>query len=591
MAEESLFQDGDNLKVAIGRSLQEKKALLCFVSDDGDESTRWEVALLDDRIRDELQAKTVALRLSAGSEQAGFLANVCPINSIPAVVIIHNAQVIANWQHGQTTFEELLKHLADQYSSSTKDSEQFPTAATGADVKVHMDLSPSEGRMRLPNNAYDHFRNLTERSLATGIKSKLLLHMQLRWLEQMNIDVVTVTVQSIRAQIESLTEAPTLPDEVQDRLLKTPASMLNGGRLPGDMSPAASQAPSASSSAQTASTPATARSTTPAAALSPPQQPVSSQPQHRPNQPASSSNPTTAEPSTTSSSSSQASQRTDYITRQRTLEQSQRAERDRIKAQIATDKAARRAVEASRLAIQRQSELQELRKANSTTANPQASDVRLQVRLFDGSTIRNSFPHDATISRDVRTWIDDTVRQKAAAGGQAGQPYNLKLTLTPLPTRTIEAGEEDSVLSDVEGMGSSATMVMVPVKGYVESYASTAGGGGVTGLLGSAVSGGVGLVGTAAGWAAGGLGRLIGVGGTAASQTQGGATPGAHVQRESAQGGQPVGVGAANVRMRTLADQRRDEDDERRKQGTQLYNGMGLNVQPRKKDDDENTSK
>ncbi|KAJ9662929.1 hypothetical protein H2198_001157 [Neophaeococcomyces mojaviensis] len=566
--EESVFITGDNLQAAVARSLQENKALLCFVSDDGDESTRWEVALLDDRIHDGLQVKAVALRLEAGSEQAGFLNGVCPIESVPAIIVIQHARVIANWQHGKITFEELLTQLADRYASSSDESVHTPAVATpaaattptpAANTKLHIDLPPSDGRMRLPYNAYDHFRKLTQQMLASGVRSNLVLRTQLRWLEQMKIDVITTAAKSILVQLDSLTEAPTLPDEVENRLLNTPAAMLNGGQLRSDQAPESSRASAAGSSTQ-GSVSAT-RGTSSARAVPP-----------------SNASPAPAPPP--SSSSSQATQRADYVNRQRTLDQSQRAERERIKAQIAADKAARREAEAARLSAQRKQELAEMRKANSTTTNPQASDIRLQVRLFDGSTIRSSFAHDSTISKDVRAWIDRTTQQKAASA----QPYDLKLILTPLPNRTVEAGEEDMALSDVDGIGSSATMVMVPVKGYVDSYAAaTGGGGGVTGVISSAVSGGVGLVGTVAGWAAGGIGRLIGVGGGAGTQTP---AAGADGRPESAAA--PGQTAGGNLRVRTLADQRKDEEDQRRRQGAQLYNGMGLNVQPRKDDDENN---
>jgi hypothetical protein len=143
---DNVFEDGENLQAAIGKALQESKALLCFVSDDGDESTQWEVALLDQDIREKLQSTTVLLRLKAGSDQAGFLNSVCLIQSVPAIVIIHNAQVVGNYQNGETTFEQLQKELEDRYAPSQDGGSASVSSA--ASKAVHIDLPPSEGRMR-----------------------------------------------------------------------------------------------------------------------------------------------------------------------------------------------------------------------------------------------------------------------------------------------------------------------------------------------------------------------------------------------------------------------------------------------------------
>lgn len=174
----------------------------------------------------------------------------------------------------------------------------------------------------------------------------------------------------------------------------------------------------------------------------------------------------------------------------------------------------------------------------------------------------------------------------------AGQPYNLKLILTPLPNRTIETGEEDRAISDLDGVRGSATMVMVPVRGYVDSYSGSTGGivGGVVGGATSMVGAGIGLVGSAAGLVVGGLGRLLGAG---ANPVTGGTVSAQQPQQQAQEAGGREARDTAttsgsrpNMRMRTLADQRMDEEDDRRKKGTQLYNGMGLNVQPRKDEDE-----
>lgn len=582
--DDNLFEDGENLQAAIGKALQENKALLCFVSDDGDESTEWEVALLDEDIREKLQSTTVLLRLRAGSDQVGFLNSVCMIQSVPAIVIIHNAKVVANYQNGETTFDQLQKELSARYASS-QDGKPAPVSST-TDETVYIDLPPSEGRMRLPNNAYDQFRKQTQEFVSAGLKGRNVLQLQLRLLESLKIDVITAAVKDIRQNLDSVTE-PKIPDEVTDKLLNTPASKLRSTSASTNTQSADPRSASSASGTRS-NVPASSSSSS----TSTSQPPTSRRaPINRPE-----SSPQTDPSSSSSPSTSHNTQRAQYIATQKDRESAQSTERARIKAQIAADKAARREAEAAAAAEQRRIDLQNLRKANSTTSDPKPSDVRIQVRLFDGATIRNSFPAEATVAKDVRNWIDGEVARKAVSGGStAGQPYNLKLILTPLPNRSIEAGEEDGAISDLDGVRGSATMVMVPVRGYVESYSGSSGGvvGGVVGGATSMVGAGIGLVGSAAGLVVGGLGRLLGAGigagagsgtGVGSSQSPQQQTPGRDI-RESGETATTSGS-RPNMRVRTLADQRMDEEDDRRKKGTQLYNGMGLNVQPRKDEDE-----
>lgn len=80
----------------------------------------------------------------------------------------------------------------------------------------------------------------------------------------------------------------------------------------------------------------------------------------------------------------------------------------------------------------------------------------LQIRLFDGSTIRTQFKSDATLSKDVRDWIDED-----RTDGDA--PYTFRIVLTPLPNKAIEPAEESESLLSL-GLAPSATLVLVPSK-------------------------------------------------------------------------------------------------------------------------------
>ncbi|KAI9039127.1 UBX domain protein [Aspergillus affinis] len=188
---------------------------------------------------------------------------------------------------------------------------------------------------------------------------------------------------------------------------------------------------------------------------------------------------------------------------------------------------------------------------------------RLQVRLFDGSSVRSSFTPSQTIRGDVRPWVDSQLEEK--------RPYNLKHILTPLPNRTLTIAEEEQTLAEL-GLGSTANLVMVPINTYTEAY-STSGAS----LPVRAVSSAYGLVSSVVGTATGLVGSLLGYGQpTPAPQTApstGSAQPGTSTPTGAARP-RPTGSGGLNIR--TLHDQRDERDD------SQLYNGNQLNFQPRR---------
>lgn len=83
-----MFYEG-SLQSGIALALQESKAVVCFVRDDGDASKRYEDEYLKDpQITLALSAKAVTLRLDAESQEAGFLAAYYPIRTVPTLMII-----------------------------------------------------------------------------------------------------------------------------------------------------------------------------------------------------------------------------------------------------------------------------------------------------------------------------------------------------------------------------------------------------------------------------------------------------------------------------------------------------------------------
>lgn len=262
-----------------------------------------------------------------------------------------------------------------------------------------------------------------------------------------------------------------------------------------------------------------------------------------------------------------------YAMMQKKRAQDARDERARILKRVEDDKAERREREAQRKAeakaiaegqplppIGASSSMQQARSTNS-------AECALQIRLFDGSTIRNRFPSSASLRRDVRPWIDEK---------QIGdEPYNFKQVLTPLPNKNIETSEEEGTLQSL-GLTPSCTLILVPIAAYSSAYE------GGTGFVSRGVSAGYGLVSSGLGMVTGILGGFLG----------GGAAPAAEEQRQT-----PTSSSNQNptINVRTLRDQQSSRDDQ------QFYNGnavsttcccveasliVQLNFEPRRDEDD-----
>ncbi|KAA8901582.1 hypothetical protein FN846DRAFT_115293 [Sphaerosporella brunnea] len=86
---------------AIATSVQQRYALVCFVTDGGDEGSRWESEyLIDAEVFGLLQTDVILLRLEAGSHEASLLAEVCPVREIPHLLIIKDSAVLVKLTAG-----------------------------------------------------------------------------------------------------------------------------------------------------------------------------------------------------------------------------------------------------------------------------------------------------------------------------------------------------------------------------------------------------------------------------------------------------------------------------------------------------------
>jgi hypothetical protein len=239
-----------------------------------------------------------------------------------------------------------------------------------------------------------------------------------------------------------------------------------------------------------------------------------------------------------------------YALMQKKRQQDARNERTRILKRVEDDKAERRAKEALRKE-QAKAAMEPTDLQSSTPAQPISSNLRqsvkdqgidcaLQVRLFDGTTIRSRFSPQNTLRKDVRQWID---------GQRADRdiPYTFKQVLTPRPNRTVTISEEEESLQSL-GLNPSATLILVPVKDYTSAYES-----GATSYISRKISAGVGLVSSSINVVTGTLGSLLG----------GSATPRVEVEAEN----HSFSRASAAANVRTFRE--RGESPEEH----QLYNG------------------
>ena len=266
-----------------------------------------------------------------------------------------------------------------------------------------------------------------------------------------------------------------------------------------------------------------------------------------------------------------------YIEQQKERQKEAKSERERVLKMIESDKAARKEREQQRkMAAQA-----DFTRGAQTEAGPSASRAvqpsqsaagrmsstcSLQIRLFDGSSVRGRFDADATLSSAVRTYVSEQ--------SSTFQPYNFRLMQVPGPSRTIDISEEEETLQSL-GLCPSATLVLVPVKEYTTAYSGAHSNSIMNWGLATTYS----VVGGATSLIGGALGRLTGYGGGEGSEgpyiagmgdeKEPSNVEGTKMAESSMKPGQQSGI-----KVRTLADQRRENKD------AEFYNGnqVGHNI-------------
>lgn len=179
----------------------------------------------------------------------------------------------------------------------------------------------------------------------------------------------------------------------------------------------------------------------------------------------------------------------------------ERDERERILAQIRSDQEDRRRIQTLRRDIYRSQKYDPSEQKSENRSATINSRYQIQVRLFDGSAIRSSFDPQDTINKNVRSWID----QNRSDGNR---PYTLKHILTPFPNKTLSVTEEEQPLQELD-LGSTASLVMIPITSYTEAYLSPPS---ITSLPARGISAGYNMVSGAINYTAHALGTVLGIG-------------------------------------------------------------------------------
>ncbi|KAK7985065.1 hypothetical protein PG996_005695 [Apiospora saccharicola] len=404
------------LQEGISKALEQTKNVVCFVTDEVEESQQWEEEFLaETTVQSALEDYAVALRLKAGSEEAGYLEALFPVPRKPTLIVIQNGQLREYIASG-TSKDEFTKRLQNALGSSAPQ-----TAPTGsASSSTSASLNPSQPAAGTDGNLSDD-------------------HPPPVYGNDDDLYDDPPPVASSSRQHPTAPPAPVVPTpssssereaEVQSTV-SDQAKRLEAEKQAKEKAAKAEREKRAKERQDVAPTGDEGQSPNPTAAMS------------------------------------------SYAQMMRQKRQEAKEERQRILQRIEDDKRARREREAeekkARLLLATADPDAAASTTNSAAGPPIPLRTRgvgptcnLQIRLFDGSTLRGRFPSDQTLGKEVRQWIDE----KRTDGTD---PYMFRIVLTPLPNKAIEPAEESDTLRDL-GLAPSATLILMPVVRVATAY-------------------------------------------------------------------------------------------------------------------------
>ncbi|KAF9872250.1 UBX domain-containing protein [Colletotrichum karsti] len=412
-----------SLQEGIASALQQSKCVFCFVTDEQEESQRWETEYLtESSIATLLQDEAVALRLKQGSEEAGFLAAIFPLPNTPTVVVIKNGD-LKEYIVAGTIKDEFVRRITTAFRGAQGEPAQAEPAAAAPSTPAQ---TPASVPAPVPTPAAQPTDDL--------------------------YDLYDETPSSIPPQ--TTTPQP----QVRNQAAATTTTTSSSSRSP----PTPTQEDNSSASVRAVLAERAARLEA---------QRVENERKAREARAAQAE----------ADNSKQAAQTRSHKEALKKARQEAAEEKARILKKIEDDRAERRAKAAERAAL-RESESSEpklgdvaaaLTRSDSSSLAPGSSGssgmTALQVRLLDGSTIRSRFPSGKKLA-DVRRWVDD----ERTDGSK--EPYHFKVVLAPLPSRRIDDTEEDKSLAELE-LSPSSTLLLAPVGAHASAYEGEGVGG------------------------------------------------------------------------------------------------------------------
>ena len=498
---------------------------------------------MDEQIADALRAKAVTIRIHDGSQEAQYLAAYYPLSVLPALIIIDNGQLVVDIRAGETKVHFKAAILSVLSSTSSQPQRTSRSQISNSDPSVKQ-----------------HITDQTDPQSQTSTLSTRSTHSSPDQPEASNPSTYLGSAAS-----SPHSSQPAIHDPDPDALSSTTRDSADHVILPSSRSQnvgLASVFPSnANQSMATSSDSSSAQSSQTVQNLladrrrrleiAKKEKDAAEKAERKGKAEAQ------KEAMIVAPDSAKAKQAT-YAAQQRKRQQEAKLERERIVKQIEHDKAERKEKEERRKAIAKAG-TRGTNEAGGLVDQQLASEVKfpttarsiecaLQIRLFDGSTIRSRFAPDQSLRGNVRPWIDQENFDDI--------PYTFKQVLTPMPNRTLSVSEEEETLQSL-GLSPTATLVIVPVQGYTAAYS------GGQGIVSKGASAGYNVISAGAGLVTGALGTFLGLD----RATTAVEVPNAHDQLVQGNAEAENSGGASSLNIRTLRDQVDAREDH------QLYNG------------------
>ncbi|KAL7790772.1 hypothetical protein V8C37DRAFT_174648 [Trichoderma ceciliae] len=390
-----MFYQG-TLQEGISTAVGQQKLVLCFVTNENEESQTWENEYLQDSSLSRLiETQAVALRLIADSEEAGYLSQIFPLPKTPTVVIMKHGELKEYIAAGTGRDDFLRRILVAFNAAPPAPASSLPSPAASPSVSPTRLSAPVPAPV--PATATSPSASASPSPPSPSPPSR-----------------ARAPPASVQAAAQS---------EIVNRILAERAAKLKAQK-----SEAEKKAKEERAKAQEkAKAEAQAGANTDGARV------------HR---------------------------QAEELRKKRQTEQE---ERRRILKRIEDDREERR----MRASAKEQQRVESQKAGDAAASLPGAQESKLpsttkmsemasiQVRLFDGSTIRCRFK-TASPLKEVRRWVDEN-------RGQSEAPYTFKQVLTPLPNKNIDATEEDRALGEL-GLVPSSTLVLIPVQKYTSAH-------------------------------------------------------------------------------------------------------------------------